>query len=210
MTLFNKIYSKINQSRILFSVCLLALLSFSVISGQNSKEDQFPYDQGNKDVAPPVKERLFYGGSLGLMLGTITDIQVSPVIGFWILPRVALAVGPTYRYYKDQIDRTAIYGGRSYLQFVVIQDISSLVPLGVHTGIFLHVENELLSLKTSFWKNPPPYKTDRFYVNTVLAGGGISQQIGRRSSLNFMILWPLNDSVYEIYSKPEIRISFIF
>lgn len=210
MTLFNKIFSKINLSRILFSVCLLVLLSFSVISGQNSKEDQFPYDQGNKDVAPPVKERLFYGGSLGLMFGTITDIQVSPVIGFWILPRVALAVGPTYRYYKDQINRTAIYGGRSYLQFVVIQDINSLIPVGVHTGIFLHVENELLSLKTSFWKNPPPYKTDRFYVNTVLAGGGISQQIGRRSSLNFMILWPLNDSVYEIYSKPEIRISFIF
>jgi hypothetical protein len=206
---FNIVFSKINQSRILFLVCLLAFLSFSVIYGQNSKEDQFPYDQGNKDVAPPVKERLFYGGSLGLMFGTITDIQVSPVIGFWILPRVALAVGPTYRYYKYQDNRTALYGGRSYLQFVVIQDINSLVPIKSHTGIFLHVENELLSLKTSFWKNPP-YRTDRFYVNTVLAGGGISQQIGRRSSLNLMILWPLNDSVYEIYSKPEIRISFIF
>jgi hypothetical protein len=123
---------------------------------------------------------------------------------------VAVAAGPTYRYYKDQFNRTAVYGGRSYLQFVVVQDINSVIPVGVHTGIFLHVEDELLSLKTSFWKNPPPYKTDRFYVNTVLAGGGISQQIGRRSSLNLMVLWPLNDSVYEIYSKPEIRISFIF
>jgi len=210
MSSFKKIYSIINRSRIIYLVCLFALLSFSVSSGQNSKEDQFPFDQGNSDATPPVKERLFYGGSFGLMFGTITDIQVSPVIGFWILPRVAVAAGPTYRYYKDQIDRTVVYGGKSYLQFVVIQDINSVLPVGVHTGIFLHVEDELLSLKTSFWKNPPPYKTDRFYVNTVLAGGGISQQIGRRSSLNFMVLWPLNDSVYEIYSKPEIRISFIF
>jgi hypothetical protein len=210
MTLFNIISSIIKRSRIIFLVCLLSLLSFSVISGQNSKDDQFPYDQGNSKADPPVKERLFYGGSLGLMFGTITDIQISPVIGFWVLPRVAVAVGPTYRYYKDQIDRTAIYGGRGYVQFVVIQDINSVLPVGVHTGVFFHVEDELLSLKTSFWKNPPPYKTDRFYVNTVLAGAGISQQIGRRSSLNLMILWPLNDSVYEIYSKPEIRISFLF
>jgi hypothetical protein len=206
----NKISSNINRSGIASLVCLLALLSFSTVSGQNSKEDQFPFDQGNDKAVPPVKERLFYGGSLGLMFGTITDIQVSPVIGFWILPRVAVAAGPTYRYYKDQFNRTAVYGGRSYLQFVVVQDINSVIPVGVHTGIFLHVEDELLSLKTSFWKNPPPYKTDRFYVNTVLAGGGISQEIGRRSSLNLMVLWPLNESVYEIYSKPEIRISFIF
>ena len=144
------------------------------------------------------------------MFGTITDIHVSPVIGFWVLPRVAVAVGPTYRFYKDQIDRTAIYGGRSYVQLVVIKDLSSVLPLGVHTGIFLHFEDELLSLKTSFWKNPPPYKTDRFYVNTVLAGAGVSQQIGRRASLNFMVLWPLNDSGYNIYSKPEIKISFTF
>jgi hypothetical protein len=210
MTLFIKISSIITRSRIIFLACLLTLLSFSVISGQNSKEDQFPFEREKSDAVPPVTERLFYGGSLGLMFGTITDIQVSPVIGFWVLPRVAVAVGPTYRFYKDQFNRTAIYGGRSYLQFVVIQDINSVIPVGVHTGIFLHAEDELLSLKTSFWKNPPPYKTDRFYVNTVLAGGGISQQIGRRSSLNLMILWPLNDSVYEIYSKPEIRISFIF
>lgn len=210
MNLFNNIASIIHKTRIASLVCVLALFSFSVISAQKTKEDQFPFDQGNNDATPPVKDRLFYGGSFGLMFGTITDIQVSPVIGFWVLPRVAVAAGPTYRYYKDQIDRTALYGGRSYIQFVVIQDLNSMLPVGVHTGIFFHVEDELLSLKTSFWKNPPPYKTNRFYVNTVLAGVGISQQIGRRSSLNFMVLWPLNESLYEIYSKPEIRISFIF
>lgn len=210
MTFKNKIAAIIHNWRKVLLINLLVFISFSVISGQKNREDQLPYELNTREEAPPIKERLFYGGSLGLMFGTITDIQVSPVIGFWVLPRVAVAVGPTYRYYKDQIDRTAIYGGRSYLQLVVIKDLSSVLPLGVHTGVFLHFEDELLSLKTSFWKNPPPYMTDRFYVNTVLAGAGISQQIGRRFSLNFMVLWPLNDSGYNIYSKPEIKISFTF
>ena len=210
MTFKNKIAAIIHNWRKVFLINLLVFISFSVISGQKNREDQLPYELNTREEAPPIKERLFYGGSLGLMFGTITDIQVSPVIGFWVLPRVAVAVGPTYRYYKDQIDRTAIYGGRSYLQLVVIKDLSSVLPLGVHTGVFLHFEDELLSLKTSFWKKPPPYMTDRFYVNTVLAGAGLSQQIGRRSSLNFMVLWPLNDSGYNIYSKPEIKISFTF
>ena len=210
MNLKNRISAISNRLGTLLTIFLLIFLSFSAADGQAVKSDQFPYDQKSTDDTPPVKDRLFYGGSFGLMFGTITDIQVSPVIGFWVLPRVAVAAGPTYRYYKDQIDRTALYGGRAYVQFVVIQDLGSLLHVGGHTGIFIHVEDELLSLKTSFWQNPPPYKSDRFYVNSVLAGAGLSQQIGRRSSLNFMLLWPLNETVYEIYTKPEMRISFIF
>ena len=167
------------------------------------------FGQKNRDEAPPLKERLFYGGSFGLQFGSVTDIEVSPVIGLWVLPRLAIAAGPDYRFYKDPFSRTAIYGGSSYIQFVVIQDINSIIPLGSHSAIFLHAEDELLSLKSSFWKDPP-YNSDRFFVNTVLAGGGISQMIGRRSSLDFMVLWALNASQYNLYSNPEIRISFIF
>jgi hypothetical protein len=186
----------------------LAILSLSIVSGQKAKEDQFPFEEKKSDN-PPVKERLFFGGSTGLVFGTITDIQLSPVVGFWVLPRIAVAAGPTFRYYKDQLDKTTIYGGRAYTELVVIQDLNKFLPLGSHTGVFLHLEDELLSLKASFWKYP--YNPQgRFYVNTVLAGAGISQQLGRRSSLNFMILWPLNESNYSLYSKPDLRIAFIF
>jgi len=210
MTLNNKVTAIIHHSRTILLINLLVFISFSIISGQTAKEEQLPYDQKVREESPPFKERLFFGGNFGLQFGTITDIQVSPVIGFWVLPRIAIAVGPDYRYLKDRYDRTSIYGGKGYLQFVVIQDINSIIPIGVHTGIFLHLEDELLSLKSSFWKYPLLYTSDRFYVNTILAGGGISQQIGRRSSLNFMLLWALNDSGYDIYSKPEIRVSFSF
>jgi hypothetical protein len=209
MILNNKITSIIHQSRTVFIIILLVFTSFPIISGQNAKEEQFPFDQKENDVTPSFKERLFFGGNLGLQFGTITDIQVSPVIGYWVLPRVAVAVGPTYRYYKYHDDETAIYGAKSYLQFTVIQDLRSVIPMGGHTGIFLHLEDELLSLNSYYWKWPNPFTSERFYLNTFLVGGGLSQHLGRRSALNFMVLWPAINP-YDIYSNPEIRISFIY
>lgn len=165
--------------------------------------------QRQKEAVPPLKERLFFGGNFGLQFGTVTDIQVSPVVGIWLLPRIAVALGPDYRFYKYGNTRTNIYGGKAYTEFVIIQNLNSIIPIGGNTGIFFHLEDEFLSLETEVWKFPP-YLTKRFSINTVLAGGGISQQIGRRSSMNFMVLWALNESVYDVYGNPEIRISFIF
>lgn len=167
------------------------------------------YAQGSRQEAPSLKERLFYGGSFSLQFGTITDIEISPVVGLWVLPRFAVAAGPNYRFYKDPVGRTDIYGGRAYAQFVVIQNLNSIIPLGLNFGFFLHTEDELLSLDSEFWKDPP-YTSGRFMVNTYLAGVGMSQPMGRRSSMNLMVLWALNDSTYDLYGTPEIRISFIF
>lgn len=167
------------------------------------------FGQSTREESPPIRERLFFGGSFGLQFGTITDIEVSPVAGFWLLPRLSIATGPNFRYYKFLDDETNIYGGKGYLQFVIVQNISNIIPIVGNIGIFLHLENELLSLESSFWKNPP-YVSERFYINTVLAGPGISQQIGRRSSMNFAVLWALNDAKYSVYSNPEIRIMFHF
>jgi len=162
-----------------------------------------------REEPPPLKERLFFGGSFGLQFGTITDIQFSPVAGIWLLPRVAVAAGPNYRYFKDPFDRTSIYGGKAYSEFIFLQDLDNIIPIGLHFGMFFHVEDEVLSLESSFFRTMPQ-DTDRFLINTVLAGVGIRQQMGRRSSLNMTFLWALNDHGYGIYGNPEIRISFMF
>lgn len=167
------------------------------------------YGQKEKVEVPPLKERLFFGGNFGLQFGTITDIQFSPVIGLWLLPRLGVAAGPNFRYYKDPYDRTTIYGGRTYLQYIVVQDLNNVIPLGIHAGLFLHGEYEALNLESSVFKLPP-YTSERFMTHTILAGGGFSQRIGRRSSLNIMFLWALNDEGYGIYSSPEIRVGFSF
>ncbi len=186
-------------------VLILYLLTFifSAISGQESSREE----------APPLKERLFFGGNFSLQLGTYTNIEVSPVIGFWLRPRIAVAVGPDYNYYKDPYQNTNIYGGRAYAQFVVLRDLNKFLPLGSGTGIFLHLEDEVLSLDSFTWKNITT-SPKRFAINTGLAGVGLSQQIGRRAAVNFMVLWAIYESdpdlSSKIYSNPEIRIGFVF
>ena len=72
----------------IFIVLISILLSILPTSAQQ--------EQSN---IPALKDRLFYGGSMGLQFGGITDIQLSPVIGLWVLPRLSIAVGPDYRFY---------------------------------------------------------------------------------------------------------------
>jgi hypothetical protein len=165
---------------------------------------------GSRNDTPPLRERLFFGGNVGLQFGTITDIHLSPVVGVWLRPRVAVALGPDYHFFKYQDIKTDVYGGKGYMEFVLIQNINRFIPLGANTGIFLHLEDALLSLESSAWKDPNAYSSDRFFINTILAGPGLSQQIGRRASLNIMFLWVLNDSGYEIFSNPDFRVSFTF
>ena len=183
---------------------LMVLLLFISQSEAYAQEQNKPAEE-----KPPLKERLFFGGNFGLQFGTITDIQFSPVVGMWILPRLAVAAGPNFRFYKSPFDKTVIWGGKAYTEFIVVQDLNNVIPLGLHAGLFLHLEDEVLSLESSFFRTPP-YESKRFVQNTILAGGGISQQIGRRSSINLTPLWALSDSEYGIYGNPEIRVSFNF
>lgn len=182
---------------LMISVTILVFLS-AICSGQEQKEQ-----------APPIKERLFYGGSFALMLGTATTIELSPVIGLWVLPRIDVAIGPTYRFYKYRSDQTDIYGGKIYTEFVFFRDMDRFIPLGIHTSLFLHIEDEMLSLSSKYWANVI-LSPKRFMINTVLVGPGLSQQMGKRASFNLTVLWALNDSGYPVYSNPEVKIGFVF
>ena len=167
------------------------------------------YSQKVKGDAPPLRERIFFGGDFGLQFGTITNIDVAPIVGLWVLPRVAVAIGPEYTYYAlKNVGSTSIFGGRVYSQLVLVQDINNLIPAGIHLGLFVHAEDEIQNLESDFWSYTQ-VDSKRFNVNAFLVGGGISQPMGRRGALNIIALWALDDP-YELYSSPEIRISFTF
>jgi hypothetical protein len=167
------------------------------------------YSQEAGDHKPPLSQRIFFGGSFGLQFGTITNIELSPVIGVWLLPRLNVAAGPSFQYFKYQNDKTTLYGGRTYTQFMVIQDFNNIIPVGLNFGLYIQGEYEGLSLDKSFWESSGQ-PGNRIYSGTFLAGAGIAEPIGPRASVNFSVLWPLGEQKYEIYDNPEIRISFIF
>lgn len=185
---------------------LAALLTFIIIFAVSSPGTRLMAQNNSK---PPLGQRLTYGGSFGLQFGTITNIEVSPLIGVWLLPRAVVVMGPTWQYYKDPYNRTSIYGGRAFGRFMFIQDLNEFVPLGIGLGFYLHAEYEALSLDSDFWNASLPDQT-RFWEHNTLAGLGISQRIGMRSSFNISFLWSVTQSEYQIYNNPEIRIDFLF
>ena len=191
--------------KIAYRIVILTVTILMVSTPFNKAECQARKATG---PPPPLAERLFYGGNFGLQLGTITNIQVSPVIGIWLLPRVAVAAGPVYQYYKSPLGETDIWGQRLFTQFVVFRNIEKLIPLGTGTSILFHGEYEGLALESKFWTTETG--SGRFYTHSILVGPAISQQMGRRSSMYISVLWALNESEFDLYGNPEIRFGFLF
>lgn len=162
---------------------------------------------------PAWKDRLFYGGSFGLSVGSITWIEVSPIVGYRLIPRVSAGIGGTYIYYKNNFygtQGTGIYGGNIFATVVLIKNLGDMMNMQSSTNLFLHGELEFLSLDRSFFENPGPEATGRFMVNNMWVGPGIKQRIGERTGVYLMVLFNLNETVYSVYSNPTIRMGFVF
>jgi len=172
-----------------------------------------------------VRDRLFFGGSFGLMIGTYTDIEISPHVGYYITPRWAAGIGITYEYYNNRdhifiVDpitgwiigterlETHIWGGRLFTNYVIVNNINDWIPLGFNFRIFAHVEYEALSYEKRFFEYNA---TGRELHHSILVGGGLRFPTGKRSSINLTVLWNLNSKLNDVYQGgPVIRLGYNF
>ena len=178
------------------------LVTFAGAAGQVPETNR-------QEENPPLRQRLFFGGSFGLQFGTVTNIEVAPLAGVWLLPRLAVGAGPSFQYYRDPLGRTSIYGGRALLQMTLVKDLNNIIPIGWNSGIFVQGEYEALSLERSFFTTAPE-NSGRMYYGSFLAGAGISQPTGKKSSMNITFLWSITGNEYGLYDTPEIRFEFYF
>lgn len=153
------------------------------------------------------RDRLFFGGSLGLQIGSPTIIEVSPQVGYRLTSRFAAGLGFKYEFYKDSREpfpyKTSIYGGSIFASYVIWKNF-----LSEGSSLMAHVENEALSLEKQYFKEFGD--NGRFVLNSFLVGGGLRQRMGKRSYANILILWDLNQTSLSPYQNPVIRISFQF
>ena len=49
------------------------------------------FSQIDKEIESP-RDRIFFGGNLGLSFGSVTDIQISPQVGYYITKRCAAQI----------------------------------------------------------------------------------------------------------------------
>jgi len=154
------------------------------------------------------------------MIGTYTDIEISPHVGYYITPRWSSGIGVTYEYYNNRHHffntltgkyerfETNIWGGRLFTNYVIVNNVNDWIPLGLNFRIFAHAEYEIMSYEKRFFDYNA---TGRRLQDSFLIGGGLRFPTGRRSSMNFTILWNLNSNLHDIYgSGPIIRFGFNF
>jgi hypothetical protein len=184
---------------------LLAVVLFSpVVSAQKEEEATF-------------RDKLFFGGNFGLQIGTVTNIELSPIVGYNLTPRLAPGVGLRYEFLKSSGKNfgylpyeTNIYGGSAFVRYMLFKNLGEQINLGIASSIFAHTEYEVLSLEKKYFEYPPSSEEGRFLVHSVLVGGGLFQPMGRRGGFLMMLLWNLNESASSPYSNPVIRIGFVF
>ncbi len=201
------------EKKRIFLLLLLLLLTpaLALAGGDGSKKEK----KKNKEK-PALVKRVYFGGYMGLQFGTITDIMLSPMVGYRFTPRLNAGAGFTYEYYQDNRYQpkytTSLYGPRVFARYLVIASFSNILPINYNGGIFVHCEYEALNMDDNYFgtPNPSPGEGGRFWMNSVLLGGGLRQPISRTGSINFLILFYLGDDAYTPYSNPIFRIEFSF
>lgn len=188
------------------SICFTFL--FLAIITSSMAQDNKP-----EEMSPRFTDRLIFGGSLGLQFGTLTLIDISPVVGYRITPKLEAGLGATYKYYKYKdfyFDQTTgqkfdlksnIFGGSVYTRYHILENI------------FLHGEFERLRYDYddiyysggTFMRN-----ATHTYINSLLVGGGLRQRIANNSYFYVLALWNLTEDAMSPYSNPIIRMGMLF
>lgn len=142
------------------------------------------------------RKKLFTGGNIGLQFGTVTFVEVSPLLGYRFTDKIQAGVGLTYQYYsyrdKNYKLETSVYGGRVFGRYFFLKNV------------FAHAEYEVLNLQ-AYDLSPP----QRVNVGSLLGGVGLIQRFSDRAGLIAMILWNFTPSAYTPYQNPIIRVGFV-
>jgi len=166
-----------------YSLLIIIVLAANCMYGQD-KESNNPY------AGLPFKERLFFGGDVGLSFGTITYIKISPILGFHVSDRFSVGAGPSYQYYKDNRYiglESSIYGGSVFGRFFLLENV------------FLQSEFEVLNLEELYHTSSADFAPERVTIPVWFVGGGVSQRTPNGSGFFIGVFYDLIGDINSPY-----------
>lgn len=166
-----------------YSLFVIIALSVNSVFSQ-SKESNNPY------ANIPIKDRLFFGGDLGLSFGTVTYIRISPIIGLNVSPKFSVGAGPSYQYYKDNRYvglESSIYGGSVFGRYFVLENI------------FLQTEFEVLNLEELYYDPFSDSLPERVTIPVWFVGAGLSQRTPNGSGFFIGVFYDLIGDINSPY-----------
>lgn len=134
-----------------------------------------------------LSDKIYFGGGGGISAGTdFTNISISPQVGYKVTNQYIVGIGVTYQYVKiKSIDKSLTnYGWSVFNRYNVTQQF------------FAYGEFERLTFQ--YFTDAPIYEdTDRLGYNSLLLGGGFSNQLGGSAAFSTMVLYNV------LYSEGE-------
>jgi len=142
-------------------------MGFCVFAQDTIPESQQPTKQEKQKA--PLKDKIYFGGGIGLSIGTYTRIAIYPMIGYKIVPKLSAGLEIGYEYISDnrydQHYNTSNYGGSVFTRYRVIPQI------------FLHAEYAMYNYELYY----ADQTSSREWIPFLFLGGGYSQSIGPRT-----------------------------
>jgi len=192
------------KSKILL-FCIVALTFFArpAVMAQNDeyyRPDSLRKEQPEEKEIPPVErrqqviekkqdvefsqrpfiDRVRLGGSFGLSLGTVTNVNLSPMAGYELTEKLVGGVGVTGMYYKSRYFgfNEFYYGGRAFLMYSIFPMVNAIAEL---EGMNVEVD--------TFTKYDA-----RKWIASPMLGASYSQPIGGRfiKAVHFTALFNFN------------------
>ncbi|RMG75948.1 MAG: hypothetical protein D6707_12805 [Bacteroidetes bacterium] len=171
------------------------LIFFFCISSSFAQEDDYKAapDTGNYNNYADNNffKRFYLGGNFGAAFGTVSYVQLAPLIGYKATKNLSLGGGVEYFYYGNASFNSNFYGGCIFTRYRFIEQA------------FAHVEYKVLNIKYYDW-NSAGY--NRTWIDALLVGGGYSQKIsGNLYSQIFLLFNVIPHPLYP-FSNPIINI----
>ena len=144
----------------------------------------------------PVKDRLFFGGSLGASFGQYTYVELSPVVGYRVTEKLHAGVGITYMYYNDKYwhYEESVYGGNVFARYFFMESVFGIVQGGALRGNGINEMGQI----------------EKMTIPNLWLGVGYAQRLGGNGALMFSLLYDIIDDRNSFYQNPLIQIGFGF
>ncbi len=188
-------------------ITLICIFSFN--EALRAQDQEAASDQKEKSSSKnnmgSFKDRVYFGGNFGLWFSdSYSYVELSPVMGYRITPKLSSGAGIIYQYIRrkyyysngdDLTKSTNVYGGKVFARMDLFQPV------------FAYAEFEDLSYE---YYNPYLNRFKREWVPGLFLGGGVMQPFGRKGGIGIMLLYNvLFDSQKSPYNDAFVyRISF--
>jgi len=136
-----------------------------------------------------IKDRLFFGGGVGASFGTVDYVEIAPMLGFRVVPRVDLGLQPFYRWTSSSSGSTNDYGARVFARVRIV------------SSFFGEADYQYTSYEYPIYGGG----TTRSTHNAFLAGAGYTVSLGHSAGLYFSALYDFTyqgNDPYRPYDSP--------